>query len=164
MLTPQHQQQLMLAQNLTSASANDIENRRLRLLLNKSMSLGKEGLANSVGDLVPNVGSPLQAGCPVLPRGDADMLLKVWPFSGTYVASTTTPSVGASLRVWVDLYLSSFTPAIREADFNIPTKKISGNNFVKLKYFLEMLICVVSVIINCWCYNGRNLLKSKKLF
>jgi len=62
---------------LTSASANDIENRRLRLLLNKSMSLGKEGLANSVGDLVPNVGSPLQAGCPVLPRGDADMLLKV---------------------------------------------------------------------------------------
>lgn len=78
MLTPQHQQQLMLAQNLTSASANDIESRRLRLILNnRSMSLGKEGLANSAGDLDPNIGSPLQAGCPVLPRGDADMLLKL---------------------------------------------------------------------------------------
>ena len=40
------------------------------------MSLGKDGLSNSVGD-VPNVGSPLQAGCPVLPRADTDMLIKV---------------------------------------------------------------------------------------
>lgn len=79
MLSPQHQQQLMLAQqNLTSASANDMENRRLRMLLNnRSMGFGKEGLPNSVADMVPNVGSPLQAGCPVLPRGDADMLLKI---------------------------------------------------------------------------------------
>ncbi|KAE9459168.1 hypothetical protein C3L33_08928, partial [Rhododendron williamsianum] len=78
MLTPQHQQQLMLAQqNLTSPSGND-ESRRLRMLLNnRSMSLGKDGLTNPVGDVVPNIGSPLQAGCPVLPRGDPDMLLKV---------------------------------------------------------------------------------------
>lgn len=77
MLTPQHQQQLMLAQqNLTSPSAND-ESRRLRMLLNnRNMSLGKDGLTNPVGDGVPNIGSPLQAGCPVLPR-DPDMLLKV---------------------------------------------------------------------------------------
>ena len=79
MLTPQHQQQLLLAQqNLTSPSANDVESRRLRMLLNnRSMSLGRDGLTNSVGDIVPNIGSPLQAGCPVLPRGDQDMLIKV---------------------------------------------------------------------------------------
>ena len=47
------------------------------LLNNRSMSLGKDGLTNSAGDVVPNIGSPLQAGCPVLPRGDQDMLIKV---------------------------------------------------------------------------------------
>ncbi|KAL6985341.1 hypothetical protein U1Q18_018717, partial [Sarracenia purpurea var. burkii] len=79
MLTPQQQQQFILAQqNLTSPSASDVENRRLRLLLNnRSMNLGKDGLANSVGDVVSNVGSPLQAGCPVLPRGDPDTLMKI---------------------------------------------------------------------------------------
>ncbi|KAK7851010.1 transcriptional corepressor leunig, partial [Quercus suber] len=56
MLTPQHQQQLLLAQqNLTSPSASD-ENRRLRMLLSsRSMNLGKDALTNSVGDVVPNV-------------------------------------------------------------------------------------------------------------
>ncbi|KAL8138444.1 hypothetical protein V2J09_004445 [Rumex salicifolius] len=84
MLTSQHQQQMLLAQqnmtsaSATSASASDFENRRFRMLLNnKMMALGKEGLANSIGDIVPNVGSPLQAACPVLPRGDADMLIKL---------------------------------------------------------------------------------------
>ncbi|GMH10824.1 hypothetical protein Nepgr_012665 [Nepenthes gracilis] len=79
MLTPQHQQQLMLAQqNLASASISDVENRRLRMLLNsRNMGLVKDGLANSVGDIIPNVGSPLQAGCPVLPRGDPDVLIKL---------------------------------------------------------------------------------------
>lgn len=74
MLTPQHQQQLMLAQqNMTSPSASDMENRRLRMLLNnRSMSMGKDGLANSVGDV-----SALQAGMSVLPRGDSDILMKV---------------------------------------------------------------------------------------
>ncbi|KVH87806.1 LisH dimerization motif-containing protein [Cynara cardunculus var. scolymus] len=73
MLTPQHQQQLLLAQhNMTSQSAND-ESRRLRMLLNnRSISMGKDGLSNSVGDVVPNLGSSM----PVLPRGDPDMLLK----------------------------------------------------------------------------------------
>ncbi|KAM1224792.1 hypothetical protein ACFX2G_044589 [Malus domestica] len=42
-----------------------------------SRSLGKDGLTNSVGDVVPNMGSPLQAGGPILPRGDTDMLIKV---------------------------------------------------------------------------------------
>lgn len=41
------------------------------------MGLGKDGLSNSVGDVVPNVGSPLQAGGPLLGR-DADMILKVF--------------------------------------------------------------------------------------
>lgn len=77
-MLPQHQQQLLLAQqNLTSSSPTD-ESRRLRMLLNnRNMSIGKDGLSNSVGDVVPNVGSPLQAGCPVLSRGDTDMLIKV---------------------------------------------------------------------------------------
>lgn len=77
MLSPQHQQQLMLAQqNLTSPSASDVESRRLRMLLNnRSMNLGKDGLSNSVGDVVPNIGSTLQH--PSLPRGDPDMLLKL---------------------------------------------------------------------------------------
>ncbi|XP_062101046.1 transcriptional corepressor LEUNIG isoform X2 [Humulus lupulus] len=77
MLTPQHQ--LMLAQqNLSSPSASD-ENRRLRMLLsNRNLGLVKDGLSNSVGDVVPNVGSPLQgSGGPVLPRGDTDMLIKL---------------------------------------------------------------------------------------
>lgn len=83
MLTPQHQQQLMLAQqNLTSPSSNDVESRRLRMLLNsRGMSLGKDGLSNSAGDVVPNVGSPLQH--PALPRGDPDILLKVCSISFT---------------------------------------------------------------------------------
>ncbi|XP_022929684.1 transcriptional corepressor LEUNIG-like isoform X1 [Cucurbita moschata] len=76
MLTPQHQQQLMLAQqNLTPPSVND-DGRRLRMLLNSRMT--KDGLPNSVGDVVPNVGSPLQAGSPLLPRGDnSDMMIKI---------------------------------------------------------------------------------------
>lgn len=40
------------------------------------MNLGKDGPSNSIGD-VPNVGSPLQPGCAVLPRGDTEMLMKV---------------------------------------------------------------------------------------
>ena len=79
MLTPQHQQQLMMAQqNLNSQTVND-ENRRLKMLLNnRNMSLGKDGLGGgSVGDVLPNVGSSLQPGGSLLPRGDTDMLLKV---------------------------------------------------------------------------------------
>lgn len=76
MLNPQHQQQLMLAQqNHTSPSSAGDDSRRLRMLLNnRSLSMGKDGLSNSVGgDVIPNLGSPLQAG---LPR-DPEMLLKV---------------------------------------------------------------------------------------
>lgn len=77
MLTPQHQQ-LMLAQpNLTSPSTSD-ESRRLRMLLsNRNTGLVKDGLASSVGDVVPNVGSPLQAGGPPFPRADTETLIKV---------------------------------------------------------------------------------------
>lgn len=73
MMSPQHQQQLILAQhNMTSQSAND-DSRRLRMLLNnRSISMGKDGISSSVGD-IPNVGSPI----PGLPRGDTEMMLKV---------------------------------------------------------------------------------------
>ncbi|XP_076916000.1 transcriptional corepressor LEUNIG-like [Bidens hawaiensis] len=73
MMSPQHQQQLLLAQqNMTSQSAND-ESRRLRMLLNnRNISMGKDCISSSVGD-IPNVGSPI----PGLPRGDTDMLLKI---------------------------------------------------------------------------------------
>ncbi|KAM0973715.1 hypothetical protein ACFX2I_016884 [Malus domestica] len=73
MLTPHHQQ--LMLQNMTSLSAANDESRRPRMLLNPG--LGKDGLANSVGDVVPNIGSPLQAGVPILPRGDTDMLIKL---------------------------------------------------------------------------------------
>ncbi|KAJ8442358.1 hypothetical protein Cgig2_018614 [Carnegiea gigantea] len=72
------QQLLMQAQqNLASPSGMD-ENRKLRMLLNtnRNMALGKDGQLSSVGEVVSNVGSPVQVGCPVLPRGDPDMLMK----------------------------------------------------------------------------------------
>ncbi|KAJ6434988.1 hypothetical protein OIU84_000265 [Salix udensis] len=77
MLTPQHQQQLMLAQqNLTSPAASD-ENRRPRMFFsNRNMGPGKDGLTNSVGDVVPNAGSPLQTAGPLLQR-DTELLMKL---------------------------------------------------------------------------------------
>ena len=41
---------------------------------NRNMGLSKDGQLNSVSDIVPNVGSPVQVG---LPRGDTEMLMKV---------------------------------------------------------------------------------------
>ncbi|KOM25793.1 hypothetical protein LR48_Vigan187s003300 [Vigna angularis] len=78
MLTPQHQHQLILAQqNLASPSGSD-DNRRLRMLLNnRNMGVAKDGLSNPVGDVVSNVGSPLQAGGPAFQRSDTDMLMKL---------------------------------------------------------------------------------------
>ncbi|TXG61336.1 hypothetical protein EZV62_012699 [Acer yangbiense] len=78
----QLQQQFMLQaqaqQNLASPSANDLECRKLRMLLNnRNMGLGKDGPLNSVGDVVSNVGSGMQVSCSMLPRGDADMLMKL---------------------------------------------------------------------------------------
>lgn len=71
---------MLAQQNLTSPSGSD-DSRRLRMLLNNNrpMGLGKDGLSNSVGDVVPNVSS-LQAGSPLIPRGDTDMLMKVLLF------------------------------------------------------------------------------------
>ena len=43
------------------------------------MGIGKDGLSNSVGDVVPNVGSPLQAAS-MMARGDTDILMKVLLF------------------------------------------------------------------------------------
>ena len=78
-LTPQQQQLLLQAQqNLTSPSGGDIDSRRLRTLLNnRSIILGKDGQSNSVGDVIPNVGSPVQSSCTVMPRTDTEMLIKV---------------------------------------------------------------------------------------
>ncbi|CAJ1972127.1 unnamed protein product, partial [Sphenostylis stenocarpa] len=79
MLTPQHQQQLILAQqNLASPSGSD-DNRRLRMMLNnRNMGVSKDGLSNPVGDVVSNVGSALQVGGgPAFQRSDTDLLMKV---------------------------------------------------------------------------------------
>ncbi|XP_021911778.1 transcriptional corepressor LEUNIG-like isoform X2 [Carica papaya] len=76
----QLQQQLMLQahRSLTSSSSNDLEGRKLRMFLNNhNINLGKDGSLNSPGDLVPNVGSPMQPGCPMLPRADTEMLIKL---------------------------------------------------------------------------------------
>ena len=76
-----HQQLLLQAQqNLASPSMMDMDARKLRMLSNcRSMGIGKDGQLNPIGEGVQNVGSPVQVGCPVLPRSDNDMLMKV-PF------------------------------------------------------------------------------------
>jgi hypothetical protein len=78
MLTPQHQQQLMLAQQSLASPSVSEESRRLRMLLsNRNIGLNKDGLSNPGGDVLSNVGSPLHGGGPPFPRGDTDMLMKV---------------------------------------------------------------------------------------
>lgn len=75
---------MLAQQNLTSPSVND-DGRRLRMLLNSRIA--KDGLSNSVGDVVPSVGSPLQAGSPLLPRGDnTDMIMKVLIYPVNYIS------------------------------------------------------------------------------
>ncbi|XP_061345223.1 transcriptional corepressor LEUNIG-like [Gastrolobium bilobum] len=71
-------QQLMLQtqHNLVSPSVSDFESRRFGVLLNQKMGLGKDGQLNSVGDLIPNVGTPAHIGSPMLPHPDSDMSLK----------------------------------------------------------------------------------------
>ncbi|URD72015.1 Transcriptional corepressor LEUNIG [Musa troglodytarum] len=74
-----HQQQLLLQaqQNLSSPSATDIDNRRLRMLLNnRNMVLGKDGQSNALNDVIPNAGSPMQTSNPVMSRTDSDLLMK----------------------------------------------------------------------------------------
>ncbi|ONM41125.1 Transcriptional corepressor LEUNIG [Zea mays] len=72
MLTPQQQQQLMLQaqQNMSSPTSSDVDNRRLRMMLNRNAVLGRDGQTNSGSDIIPNIGSPSQSG------GDIDMLIK----------------------------------------------------------------------------------------
>lgn len=46
-------------------------------LNNRNLALGKDGQSNSAGDVIPNIGSPMQTACSGLPRADTDMLIKV---------------------------------------------------------------------------------------
>ena len=78
-LTPQQQQQLLLhaQQNLSSSMSNDVDTRRLRMLLNNRnvvLGHGQDGQTNSGGDIIPNIGSPGQSGGS---RNDIDILIKV---------------------------------------------------------------------------------------
>ncbi|CAJ2643468.1 unnamed protein product [Trifolium pratense] len=78
MLTPQHQQQLLLAQQSLASPSVSEESRRLRMLLsNRNIGLNKDGLSNPVGDVLSNAGSPIHGGGPPFPRGDTDMLMKL---------------------------------------------------------------------------------------
>ncbi|RLM93399.1 Transcriptional corepressor LEUNIG [Panicum miliaceum] len=73
MLTPQQQQQLMLQaqQNMSSPTSSDVDNRRLRMMLNsRNAVLGRDGQTNSGTDIIPNIASPSQSG------GDIDILIK----------------------------------------------------------------------------------------
>ncbi|GAB4854153.1 hypothetical protein Ancab_022739 [Ancistrocladus abbreviatus] len=72
MLMPQHQQSLMPAQqNLTSASAIDIEIRKHGMPLNNTnMPLQKDDICNSVGNVA------LPAVCPILSHADQDVLIE----------------------------------------------------------------------------------------
>lgn len=47
------------------------------LLNNRNIGVAKDGQLNSVGDVVPNVGSPVPVSCPMLPRLDTEMLSQV---------------------------------------------------------------------------------------
>ncbi|XP_074575000.1 transcriptional corepressor LEUNIG-like isoform X2 [Curcuma longa] len=72
-----HQHQLLLQANLNSSAAADIDNRRLRVLLNsRNIVLGKDGQSNVLNDVIPNVGSPMQSPSPLMPRTDSDLLMK----------------------------------------------------------------------------------------
>ncbi|CAN1331374.1 Transcriptional corepressor LEUNIG [Linum perenne] len=75
----QLQQQLLFQaqQNLSSPSVNDLERRKLRMLLGQqNMGISKEGPLSS-GDMLSNMGSPLQVGPNVMPQ-DSDILFKVF--------------------------------------------------------------------------------------
>lgn len=72
----QQQMVLQAQQNLASPSMDMEARRRMILNGNRNVSLGKDGQLNTVGEVVSNVGSPVQVGCSVLPRGDSDMLMK----------------------------------------------------------------------------------------
>ncbi|KAG6489942.1 hypothetical protein ZIOFF_051224 [Zingiber officinale] len=73
----QHQLLLQAQQNLNSSAAADIDNRRLRMLLNnRNIVLGKDGQSNVLNDVIPNVGSPMQSPSPLMPRTDSDLLMK----------------------------------------------------------------------------------------
>ncbi|CAN1331384.1 Transcriptional corepressor LEUNIG [Linum perenne] len=74
----QLQQQLLFQaqQNLSSPSVNDLERRKLRMLLGQqNMGISKEGPLSS-GDMLSNMGSPLQVGPNVMPQ-DSDILFKI---------------------------------------------------------------------------------------
>ncbi|KAJ4749514.1 Transcriptional corepressor leunig-like protein [Rhynchospora pubera] len=87
-LTP-HQQHLLLQahQNLASpnaaatAAANDVDARRLRMIMNNRnlLLMGKDssGQPNPIGgDIVPNIGSPLPGPVPGMGNSNIDMLVK----------------------------------------------------------------------------------------
>lgn len=72
-------------QNMASSTTSDVDTRRLRMLLNnRNMALGRDGKTNSVGDIIPNIGSPGQSGGS---RTDIDMLIKVCPMTFFYLAN-----------------------------------------------------------------------------
>ncbi|GAU41981.1 hypothetical protein TSUD_306870 [Trifolium subterraneum] len=108
MLTPQHQQQLMLAQQSLASPSVSEESRRLRMLLsNRNIGLNKDGLSNPGGDVLSNVGSPIHGGGPPFPRGDTDMLLKMGrkrkqpvsssgPANSSGTANTAGPSASSA--------------------------------------------------------------------
>ncbi|EPS68633.1 hypothetical protein M569_06134 [Genlisea aurea] len=72
MFSPQNQQLMLAQQALASPSVGDLENRRLKMLLNnRNLS------SNSVVEMVSNMGSPLQPGYPVMTRADPEMVMKL---------------------------------------------------------------------------------------
>lgn len=61
----QLQQQLYMhaQQNLASPSMDMETRRRMLLNSNRNVNLGKDGQLNTLGEVIPNVGSPIQVGC-----------------------------------------------------------------------------------------------------
>ncbi|KAJ6804399.1 transcriptional corepressor LEUNIG isoform X1 [Iris pallida] len=76
-LSPQQQQLVLQAQQNLTSSTGDMDSIKLRMFLNnRNMGLGKDGHSSSIVDAIPNAGSPMQSGCPVIPRPEGDMLSK----------------------------------------------------------------------------------------
>ncbi|KAJ6833027.1 transcriptional corepressor LEUNIG isoform X1 [Iris pallida] len=77
-LSPQQQQLVIQAQQNFTSSTGDIENIKLRMLLNnRNLGLGKDGHLSSTGEAISNAGSPMQSGGgPVVSRPETDILNK----------------------------------------------------------------------------------------
>ncbi|XP_020681856.1 transcriptional corepressor LEUNIG-like [Dendrobium catenatum] len=127
-LSPQQQQLLLQAQpNLTSTSAADIDSKRLRMLIsNRNIGLGKDSLENSITDAMPNVGSQILTGGPVLPRADTEMLIKKIAQLQQQQQQQQQQGGGQQNQQLQQLAMSNQQSLVSNSHLNQPEKMITG--------------------------------------